>query len=689
MPPAASTGTPTGYASPAAASAGLTAAFNPTTPQQKAAIANAAALVPTAPAPTKTTEPTVISSGNVDEKNQQNIQTASTAPPKGQTSGTDGFVRNADQSFAEAPSDATQTVDQQGNATWQSGGLSYAIGPSGGKVSQDPFIQGIYDQFTSLKAQMDATGAANIQAIRDSYDALIREQKQSNAGTQAGLYSLLARGGSLQTASSGGLINAQVSYGLNKIADLNNKENAAVVAAQQAMQNNDFKLLDKQLSIAADARKTAQDAAQKLNDAIMASHAQATKDAAISNVLSQGITDPATILKTLRDQGDTTTTAKDIADTIANLNPDAKNIMDLLKTLAANNAPPEIRAAVGKAKNYTEAINAGGSWLSNNPDVIQYNTYKSQAIAAGQNPVSYDSWQSNRKYMDAYSTARGTEAGKLSVTGATQPATNIQSKSDIPRPLQPYAFKSASGAWYLDLSSIGANLRPSLINQAGDMTVITDKNQAADLKNQEDSISKLQIIAKLYSDIAQPSAAARDLYGAGLTKAAILAQTDPKKAAAVAVNDSALDILKAISGVQGFRGNQSAIQQIKDALPKPTDTQDVAAQKLSLVAAQIQAREQAILGGTSGPTDYTQFTIRSEDQAKNALIEAGNKNPDMRGQITAIMQTTNPDTGQPYSYLESAQILGIDIPALSNQRSIFQGGTLLPNLWREIMGQGI
>lgn len=390
---------PPAYTSPADATTGLTAAFNPTTPEQKTAIANAAALVPTLPQ--KTSEPTVLTSGNIDDKNQDNLSKMQTKAATGQIAGTDGFIRNADQSFAEAPSDAKQINDESGNSYWSSGGMHYALGPSNGNVSSDPFIQGIYKQFSDLKTQMDATGAALIDNIKKKYDGLISAQQLTNKGAEAGVNSLLTRGGSMQTESSSGIMQSQVSYGLQKISDLTAEENDAVIKAQQAIQDNDYRSLDKMLSIADKARTEKQAAAQKLSDTISTAHKQAQKDTAVMGQLQLGVVDPVKILNNLRAAGNTSITAKDISDALANLRPESKAVADLLSTARDNGAPPEILTAINSATDLNEAYKAASTYGAGGTGMVgEYNRYVADATRRGQHPVDFQTYQdidANRK----------------------------------------------------------------------------------------------------------------------------------------------------------------------------------------------------------------------------------------------------------------------------------------------------
>lgn len=463
------------FASPADATTELTAAFSPTTPQQQAAIANAAALVPNngltppsqpisglspTPGTGKPIESTVLSSTNIDQKNQDNTSKVSSAQTPGQTSGSDGFVRNADQSFAEAPSDATIVSDPNtGNQTWQSGGMTYALGNSGGKISSDPYVQGIYEQFTTLKGQMDATGAANIENIRNSYNDLIRQQGQANASNEASTYSLLARGGSLQTESSGGIIHAQVSDGLSKISDLTNKENAAIISAQQAMQTGDMNMLDKQLTIANTARTERQNAAQKLNDSIQTATSQAKKDSAIMSIISSGTTDPSAILAKLKAQGNDTVSLKDISDTISTLNPDQKEIHSMLVTAAQNGAPQSILTTIGQSKTLADAVSAAAQYVTDPTSLA--GQFKS-AVDAGYKGTSAD-WVAAQKYKDAYATASAAERAKNDVVGssANQQKLEAQGRAVIEKELS-----NRSG---------GLGLQDAKVNQAIHLKTLFDQ----------------------------------------------------------------------------------------------------------------------------------------------------------------------------------------------------------------------
>ena len=222
-------------------------------------------------------------------------------------------------------------------------------------------------------------------------------------------------------------------------------------------------------------------------------------------------------------------------------------------------------------------------------------------------------------YMQAKNPNAIDAAGNINVTNDDGSTTNISSA------VAPYYNTSHSGVGYIDASTLQgtASEKTAIINEATKegLKVITNKNTAADITNIKDAYSKLDTIGKIFAGIAQPEALARDLYGAGLTSLASMAQTDPQKAAAGALQSVGLDILKAISGIQGFRGNSSAIQQVTSHLPSIYDTTDVVNQKIDYINKLISDREDAIVGkggSTSGGSSGGTVSIGSSQFVQDA-----------------------------------------------------------------------
>lgn len=198
-------------------------------------------------------------------------------------------------------------------------------------------------------------------------------------------------------------------------------------------------------------------------------------------------------------------------------------------------------------------------------------------------------------YFDKPNTG-GTNGSVSTVTGP-----NGQQVS-VPVDVAPYYNTSHSGVGYADLSNIQgtAAQKKAIVDaaQAAGIKVILNKNTAADLSNISDANNKLDSISQIMSNIDQPGPLSRALYSAGLTWLATKAQTNPQQAAADSLHSVGLDMLKAISGVQGFRGNSTVVQQINDHLPSIYDTNAVAQQKLEYIRQLITDRENGLLGTT-------------------------------------------------------------------------------------------
>ena len=90
-----------------------------------------------------------------------------------------------------------------------------------------------------------------------------------------------------------------------------------------------------------------------------------------------GTIEQHTKISELQKQGYKNITAKDIADTIANLNPLAKEVADTLKIMAGNGAPPEAIQKAGKAKTLNDLYAASSGYMTTKKTDFQmaYDTY--------------------------------------------------------------------------------------------------------------------------------------------------------------------------------------------------------------------------------------------------------------------------------------------------------------------------
>jgi hypothetical protein len=215
------------------------------------------------------------------------------------------------------------------------------------------------------------------------------------------------------------------------------------------------------------------------------------------------------------------------------------------------------------------------------------------------------------------------------INAAKTGGSNVASISDgmggtamVPVDVAPYYNKASNGVEYIDASTLQgtAKEKTNIINQAtaAGYKVITNKNTAADLVNIKDVKSKLDTIKNTMANIAQPGWVSRIAGGLGLTYLQTVTESDPQKAAAGVLQSVGLDILKGISGVQGFRGNQTAIQQISDHLPKITDTVDVVNQKIDYVNQLLNDRENAAVGKAQVKDTGVDQTVNGVTYSKGA-----------------------------------------------------------------------
>lgn len=294
--------------------------------------------------------------------------------------------------------------------------------------TDDKILQSLNDQ----KAQSDAMTASIIDSIKSQYDQLIKQQQETNAGQEHSVNNALLMGGvtgqgsSSQYApiSSAGIMQSQISYGLSQIADLNSKEQMAIIQAQQAGQNADFQLQDKINSQISSIRDTKVAAATKLNDAIAAQNkkmadqkAQATIDTTIGNLYSSGVTDVNSIMQALNNAG-VPATADQVSNSLKNIVP--SGLSDLVKTLTTNGAPASVIQNVLQQTDLSKAYAAAGDFAAGGSGIVgEYNFYKAQTEAEGKTPVDFNTYQNidaNRKAKAAGATSTDEKAQQLQDT---------------------------------------------------------------------------------------------------------------------------------------------------------------------------------------------------------------------------------------------------------------------------------
>ncbi len=427
--------------------------------------------------PATTVQPTTLS-GDKSQQNATNVQNLNQAT---QNNPSTNLGKNGDGSPA-----TVQDLREAGGTFQGENGLTYYNYDSTPTTGQGSMIPGTtipstgdtgvdstLKQMNDLKTSMDSTSAALIQNIQTQYQNLIAKQQDTNTRGEASLNQTLLMGGSSRYAqlSATGAGTSMVSAGLDKISTLQSQETDAVLKAQQAQQSGDMDVLNKQMAIYDEIRQQKQAEATKLNEALVAQNQQATKDKAIASVLSSGITSPTDIVNKLSDLGYTNISAKDVADTVANLTPDAKAVTDIMTSAAKNGASQDILTAIGKATTVAQAINAAGDSLQTATGTLgDYLQYKKDTEAQGLVPKDYQTYvdeqnkkASQAKINEAYAVKAAQNQADANFTESDK---NQQKLEQQYRQVLQKEFSSRTGALGVENTKVNqANHLNSLITQ--------------------------------------------------------------------------------------------------------------------------------------------------------------------------------------------------------------------------------
>lgn len=351
--------------------------------------------------------PTVISDATFreDTKPQLNNRLNTLTGNKPTYTGQDGNLYYADGSGAAA---APVGASPDGENGWEYNGQSYLGAPQYAEDSQENAL------IAGMIQNTDAQTRQILQGIQQQYATRKIQQADINKRAEAATEQALLMSGSSRYApiSSGQIQQAQESYGLQQIADLDTQEQTLIAQAKAAQQSQNYKIMSEALTAAENIRQEKQKAATKLSDALVAQNQkareqmkQASRDSAISGLLAQGVTDPTQMLDYLNydEQGNLIGdfSAKEINEALKNLNPQQSAVMDILKTASANGAPPDILSKIGASRDLDSAYKAAGSYAAGGTGIIgEYNRYIADEEKNGRIPMDFSSYQTedaNRK----------------------------------------------------------------------------------------------------------------------------------------------------------------------------------------------------------------------------------------------------------------------------------------------------
>lgn len=257
------------------------------------------------------------------------------------------------------------------------------------KTTLDNYVNGTIPLTPAQQAQVDG--------LKQQFQALIEQQKLTNIGAQG---SASVRGfqrgaaeydANFQNKTIGSIVNA----GLQKVADLNTKMATAVADLTEAFQTKNYEKIKGAWDVYNDASKQRRDALQKTIDETNKQIKEA-KDAA----------------------------AKVQEEELKSQQELQKDIDKISLEAAKNGASQMVLDSINSASTVGEAIQAAGDSLTSGAGIVgEYLFYKRQALAAGQVPVDFDTYQTidaNRK-AKAAGNVSGAPAGFVAAmeAGAT------------------------------------------------------------------------------------------------------------------------------------------------------------------------------------------------------------------------------------------------------------------------------
>lgn len=347
-----------------------------------------------------------------------------------------------------------------------------------------------------------------------------------------------------------------------------------------------------------------------------------------------------------------------------------KPIQDIATEAAKNGATKDILTKINGATDVASAINAAGDSLQTATGQLgDYLQYKRDAQANGQPTESYDVWKTaddkkqeqlkvSEAYGTAFASAKGKAAGEAAATGGSSSMTPVAGSNgvvyNVPADVAPYVKISPSGVKYVDASALSAAEKGKIITEAynngvNSIPVITDASANLDVSNIADATLKLQDMKNAFDPQVAGSAAQRDLYYAGAIKMASALQTNPAATGLDTYQDTALDILKAMSGTKGFRGGSSMVDSVKASFPQKTDTQAVVDQKIANMQKLIDDRQVSLIGK---PSTSDQLLI-DNNTAKNTINDYVKNTPQQAEQVAQLYTTPGATDASILQYMKA------------------------------------
>lgn len=491
----------------------------------------------------------------------------------------------------------------------------YATGSQAVTKANDTLSQEgdwVMSQMRAMIDKVDPTLAETLKGIATDYENRKIQLTDINNRNLQGMATTGYRYGTARYAqqTNDQLLSTEERAGAQKLSELAATTQSLVMQAKQAADSGKFEMLNKYMAELDKKREEQSKVAEELAKAKIAQdkllrerQASVSRDSAIGDLLSQGITDPKQILDLMNfdKQGNLIgdTTSEDVNKAIKNLvqdDPNAKNIFDIQKAAAENKAPKDVLAAIASAKDGSAALQAAGEWLAK-PESLpggvvgEYMYYKKDAESRGITPVDFNTYQTidaNRKAKVAK--AGATTYGDAGLTAAMQGTALKLSDDYEQRSKDFYAQRDA----FNRISASASNPSP-----AGDLALIFN-----------------------YMKMLDPGSTVREgefanAQNAGSVPQQIQAQYN-----------------KVISG-QRLAASQRTdfVSRAETLFNSAKKQQDVTVKEFTTRAAKYGVPADLVVRDTGASSSTGDVLIQSEPEAKTRVTQLGTTNPGERSRI--------------------------------------------------------
>ena len=261
----------------------------------------------------------------------------------------------ANEAGQEAEYNETQLKDPNTRKFLQENGyvMTKTEGPTvaGAEVGElNTRMEGLVNQITSYNVDADPGFIAQAESIKNQYVRL-REDMQIANKQRAGVVAMMGiRGGTTRYAGGvqAGIEGEELRQSADRIADINAREANAISAARHAYRTGKFSEFNTQVTALEKLRSEKQKEMEAANKALTETRkkfnetvGKATRDAAIADLVAQGVTDAGQLLEILNfdEQGKLVGdfTAKEVAETLKLISPgnELKNLTGTVKEFYA------------------------------------------------------------------------------------------------------------------------------------------------------------------------------------------------------------------------------------------------------------------------------------------------------------------------------------------------------------------